>query len=132
MTNTFNSPGNYQIEVSGWGLDNSFFVERTDLLWSQTGEKCVLLRRALSERSMIFVRLLDSDSMKGSVPVAYQVSGVRPMDCNGQCEMRLEQLHPRLKAPNTRDRASYMAEDSLSTCEPRENTIQPEPEEILR
>jgi len=49
---------------------------------------------------MIFVRLLDLESKKSSVPVSFQVKAARAMDCNGQCEMRLEQLAPRIKAPN--------------------------------
>jgi hypothetical protein len=132
MADTFDSPGNYKIEVSGWGLDNSFFVEKTELLWSQTGDKYALLHRALPEGAMIFVRLLDSGSMRCSVPVAYQVEGVRPMDCNGLCEVRLSRLQPRSKAPNTGVSASYMREDSLNTCEPGENSTQLEPEEILQ
>ena len=51
-------PGNYRIEVSGWGLDAHLFVEETDLLWSQSGEKQMLLHRALPEGAIIFVRLL--------------------------------------------------------------------------
>jgi hypothetical protein len=132
MTDTLNSPGNYRIELSGWGADNNFFVERTDLLWSQTGEKYVLMRRELPEGAMVFVRLLDSDSKNNSVPVAYQVNQVRAMDCNGQCEMKLLPLRPRTKAPFGDTTASYMPEDLGSRCEPRENSTQQEPEEILR
>ena len=43
---------------------------------------------------MIFVRLLDSESDEGSVPVPFQVKAVRPMDCNGLCEMRLRANAP--------------------------------------
>jgi hypothetical protein len=132
MNDTFNSPGNYRIEVSGWGFDNRFFVEKTDLLRSQTGAKFVLLRRTLLKGTMIFVRLLASESMNRSAPIAYQVEDVRPMDCNGQCEMRLLQIHPRLKAPIDGAAASYKRGDSLDMREPRESSIQPEPEEILQ
>jgi hypothetical protein len=132
MADIFNFPGNYRIEVSGWGLDNSFFVEKTDLLWSQTGQKLVLLRRVLFKGTMIFVRLLTSESMEGSLPVAYQVADVRPVDCNGQCEMQLLRLHRRSKAPHSGGTASNVSEDSLSTCEPRESSTQLEPEEVLQ
>jgi len=30
---------NYRIEVSGWDLNDVFFVEKSDLLWSDGGEK---------------------------------------------------------------------------------------------
>jgi len=132
MTNTFNSPGTYRIEVSGWGLDNCFFDEKTEMLWSQTGDKYVLLHRTLLEGAMIFARLLDSEPKKCSVPVPFQIKSVRAMDCNGQCEMRLEQMTPRIKAPNRGVTASYRQEDSQSPCEPRENATQLEPEEILQ
>jgi hypothetical protein len=132
MADTLSFQGNYRIEVSGWGLDDSFFVEKTDLLWSSCGDKQVLLHRALHEGAMIFVRLLASESMKGSVPVAYQVNSVKPMDRDGRCEMQLRQLHPRTKAPNMGGSASHIAEDSFSGFEPRESSIQPEPEEVLQ
>jgi hypothetical protein len=137
MADKFNSPGNYRIEVSGWGLDDSFFVEKTELRWSPSGDKQVVWRRALTEGAMIFVRLPGSQSMKGSVPVAYQVKGIQPMNCEGSCEMQHRQMEPRSKvpyskAPNTRGSASYIPEDSFSACEPRESSIQIEPEEILQ
>jgi hypothetical protein len=49
------SQGNYRIEVSGLGLNDVFFVERTDLIWSEDGEKRLLLRHALSEGAVILV-----------------------------------------------------------------------------
>jgi len=132
MTNTFNSPGTYRIEVSGWGLDNCFFDEKTELLWSQTGDKYLLLHHTLVEGAMLFVRLLDLEPKKSSVPVPFQVKAVRAMDCNGQCEMRVEKLTPRIKAPNRGVTASYRQEDSQSPCEPSENATQLEPEESLQ
>ena len=121
MGNTLNYPGNYRIEVSGWGLDNIFFVEKTDLLWSQSGGKQVRLHHALPDGTIIFVRLVAPQSMNGSIPVAYQVEGIKPMDSNGQCEMRLLQLCPRKKAPIEGGTASYSVEDLLNTCEPSKN-----------
>ena len=132
MNNKLNSPGTYRIEDSGWGLDHCFFEEKTEMLWSQTGDKYVLLHRTLVEGAMIFVRLLDPESRKCPVPVPFQIKAVRAMDCNGQCEMRLEQLAPRIKAPHRGLAASYRQEDSQSPCEPRENATQLEPEEILQ
>ena len=97
MGNSFNSSGDYRIEISGWGLDNSFFAERTELLWTADGNKQVQVHRALPEGAIVFVRLLASEPSSGSVPVAYRVQSVVPMDCNGRCQMRLAQLHPRSK-----------------------------------
>lgn len=132
MDEQLNQQRNYRIEVSGWGLDNTFFVEMTNLHWLQDGGKQVRMHRALFEGAIVFVRLLSPESLRCSLPVAYRVDGVKPMDSIGQCEMHLEQLRPRTKAPNAAIAASYCIEDLLSTCEPRENSMQPEPEEVLQ
>lgn len=99
MDMTFNSPGSYRIEVSGWGLDSNFFVERTDLLWTPADEKKVQLHRALPEGAIVFIRLQVpvEESPNCSVPIAYQVKEVEPMDCVGLCLMKLTQLHPHSK-----------------------------------
>jgi len=97
MGNSFKASGDYRIEISGWGLDNSFFAEKTDLLWTPGGEKQVQLHRALQEGAMVFIRLLASESSREFVPVAYQVQDVEPMDCDGRFPMKLTQLHPRSK-----------------------------------
>jgi hypothetical protein len=132
MNDAMNHPGNYRIEVSGWGLDNTFFVEMTKLLWSEGGGKQVRLHRALPQGAIIFIRLLALESASGSLPVAYGIESAKPMDSNGECEMRLLQLRPRIKAPIQGVAASYVAEDLVRTCEPRESSMQPEPEEILQ
>jgi hypothetical protein len=132
MADIFNFPDNYRIEVSGWGLDNIFFEEKTDLFWSPSGGKRALLHRALPEGAMIFVRLLTAESRTRSVPVPYQVQDVRPMDCNGQCEMRLMRLYPRSKEPYTTESPSHISEGPLSASVPSENSAQLEPEEILQ
>jgi hypothetical protein len=89
MNKSIHSHCNFRIEISGWGLDNDFFAERTDLLWTADGEKRVQLHRALPEGAIVFIRLLASEPSRGSVPVAYQVQDVVAMDCNGKCQIRL-------------------------------------------
>lgn len=120
MGNTLNSAGDYRIEVSGWGLDNSFFVERTDLLWTNDGEKQVQLHRALPEGAIVFVRLLSPESSNGSVPLAYRVQQVVPMDCDGRCQMGLVQLHPRSKKSLGTHSASNDCEELRDECDVRE------------
>jgi hypothetical protein len=132
MGNSFNQPGDYRIEISGWGLDNSFFAERTDLLWTGEDEKQVQLHRALPEGAIVFVRLLASEPTSGSVPVAYQVQQVLPMDCTGRCRMRLAQLHPRSKESNSRKNASNGSEDSKRVCNVLEASEKLQHEEILQ
>ncbi len=132
MSKSFNSPGDFRIEISGWGLDNSFFVERTDLLWTADGEKHVQLHRALQEGAIVFIRLLSSEPSSGSVPVAYRVQGVVPMDCNGRCQMRLAQLRPRSKESLAGKNASNKTEDSQRECDVQEFEVELQHEEILQ
>lgn len=122
---------NYRIEVSGWGLNDAFFVEKTDLHWTERGERKLMLHHALPEGAVIFARLIAPETSYGSVPVAYQVEGVQPMNSNGLCEMRVRRLHPRSK-PHTWDRiASLSAEYSSKRCEEKQSSIEPELEEVL-
>ena len=122
----------FRIEVSGWGFDNEFFVEQTDLFWDRSGDKKVLLHHSSTEGGVVFVRLLLQDPMGNTLPVAYQVAAVRPMDCNGQLEVRLRRVHPRTKVSQTGHPASYASEDSQRLCEAKENSAQLKHEEILQ
>jgi hypothetical protein len=132
MGNSFNSPGDYRVEISGWGLDNSFFAERTNLRWTAEGEKQVQLHRALAEGAIVFVRLLSFEPSSGSVPVAYQVHSVVAMDRNGHCQMRLAQLHPRSKESLTKKSASNGSEDRKRACDVQEFELELQHEEILQ
>ena len=132
MSQSFNSSDDFRIEISGWGLDNGFFAERTDLLWTCDGEKHVQLHRALAEGAIVFIRLLASEPSSGSVPVAYRVEGVVPMDCTGRCQMRLAQLRPRLKESRAGENASNGSEDPKRVCDVQEFDEQLQHEEILR
>lgn len=132
MGNSFKSPGDYRIEISGWGLDNSFFVERTDLHWTAEGEKRVQMHRALAEGAIVFIRLLAPEPMSGSVPVAYRVQSVAPMDCNGRCHMGLSQMHPRSKESLVEKSASNQSEDRSRANNVHEFELELEHEEILQ
>ena len=116
MGNSFNSSGGYRIEVSGWGVDSKFFVEKADLLWTSAGEKKVQLHRSLQQGDVVFVRLLTSEVSNNCVPVAYRIGQVEQMDCNGRCQMMLTQMHPRSKEPGqesiTQEIASKDTEDA--------------------
>jgi len=131
MDGTATPQGNYRIEVSGWGLNDVFFVEKTDLLWSEGGEKRLLLHHALSDGAVIFVRLMAPETSSGLVPVAYQVENIKPMNSTGQCEMRLVQVHPRLRAHTRSNFASLSARCSSKSQGPMESSTQLELEEVL-
>jgi len=124
--------GDFRIEISGWGLDNDFFTERTDLQWAEDGEKQVLLHRALQEGTIVFVRLLSTEDFRGSVPVAYRVEGVQPMDCNGRCQVKLAQQHPRAKESSKGKVASNGLEGSRRACDVQELESRLRREEILQ
>jgi hypothetical protein len=136
MNDSKNTRGDYRIEISGWGLDSDFFIEGTELLWTSDGEKQVQLHRSLAEGSIVFVRLLASEPSSGSVPVAYQVEHVGPMDRNGKCLLKLAQLHARSRqsrraqpASNDPEGRSQWRTNEISTSE---TSTEFEPEEVLR
>jgi hypothetical protein len=131
MVNTAILSGNYRIEVSGWGLNDAFFVEKTELQWTEGADKKLLLRHAVPEGAVIFVRLMAPENSFGSVPVAYQVESVQPMNSFGLCEMNLLRLHPRSRAHSGREIASPSVGCSSKTYEPKESSSRPELEEVL-
>ncbi|MBZ5644291.1 MAG: hypothetical protein LAO19_16150 [Acidobacteriia bacterium] len=132
MDESVNFDDRFRIEVSGWGFDNDFFVEQTDLYWDRSGDKKVLLHHSPSVGGVVFVRLMLQDPLGNTLPVAYQVAAARPMDCNGQSEVRLRRVHPRTKVSQTGHPASYASEDGQRPCEAKENSAQLEHEEILQ
>jgi hypothetical protein len=92
----------------------------------------VQLHRALPEGAIVFVRLLASEPSSGSVPVAYQVQSVVPMDRNGRCQIRLAQLHPRSKESLAWKNASNGSEDRRRVCDVQEFELELQHEEILQ
>jgi hypothetical protein len=62
----------YRVEVSGWDVSHIFFVEKSELSWSEADGKQIALTRALTPGTMIFVRLLQATSADRSVAVPYQ------------------------------------------------------------
>lgn len=132
MNDTNNSHGDYRIEISGWGLDEGFFVERTELKWDATGEKQVQLHHAMGEGAIVFVRLLTFESANSSLPVAYQVQDVLPTDRHGRCIVSLSQLHPRGQVSFPAKAASNGVEDSQAACNAVEASDELQHEEILQ
>jgi hypothetical protein len=59
------------VEVSGWDISQSFFVEKPELEWNEENGKQITLSRALRKRTMLFVRLLQSTAPERCSPVAY-------------------------------------------------------------
>ena len=69
---------NYSVEVSGWDHSHVFFVERSELTWSEETGKLLTLSRRLPPRAMIFVRLLQSTGDERAFPVAYETEALSP------------------------------------------------------
>lgn len=112
----FHKPtGGYRIEVSGWGLDNNFFAESTDLLWLPNGDKKLKLHRALLEGAVVFVRLLNPGSSKDCASVPYRVDCIEPMDRSGRCQMKLKPVSQRSKESLLQESASKKMEEARET-----------------
>jgi hypothetical protein len=131
MSDKAHSSGSYRIEVSGWGLDECYFVEKTDLLWTEGNEKRLLLRHAVPDRAMVFIRLLVDGTPGDSVPVPYQVENLQPMNRIGLCEMRLLPLHPRAKTPEVDETAPQIAEVPTRGDDAGQDSPMAELEEVL-
>lgn len=63
--------GGYQVEVSGWDLNETFFVENSELSWDEKAGKRVGLRHMLDKESMVFIRLLQRSTIERTHPVPY-------------------------------------------------------------
>jgi hypothetical protein len=87
----------YRIEISGWDLDEKFFVEKTDLVWSEADKK-VRLRHALRKGSLVFVRLLGASTPASDYPLAYEITSVIYQPEARFYETSLTQVHPRINA----------------------------------
>ena len=49
----------YSVEVSGWDNNEDFFVEKTELHWSEQSGKHILLLRPIASGALVFLRMLD-------------------------------------------------------------------------
>jgi len=87
----------YHIEISGWDLAENFFVEKTELDWSEEHGKKVFVRHSVHDGAVVFVRLIHPKVSGQSLPVAYQVEEVAPPDASGMRALSLVQLRPRTK-----------------------------------
>ena len=86
----------YRVEVSGWDMQEVFFVEKAELAWDEKDGQRVRLSRPLRKGSVIFVRLIQSSDLAQSYPIAYEVNPIGP--AGGKlCDFRLIQIHPRLR-----------------------------------
>jgi hypothetical protein len=90
----------YSVEVSGWDVSESFFVETCELEWNEQSGKCVAMRRTLPEGAKVFVRLLQPLSTERSYPVVYEAhfASSQPDGCS-QFRLTAVLPPPRLVTP---------------------------------
>jgi len=83
----------YAVEVSGWDNNNDFFLEKTELHWSEQSEKHILLLRDIVSGSLVFLRLIDPINIDRVHPVPYRAE---PFDVTeaGQHRVRLLLARP--------------------------------------
>jgi hypothetical protein len=84
----------YRVETSGWDLDENFFVEKTDLDWTDE-EKTIRLQHAVRKGTVVFVRLMGLDDQEYSIPVAYQAASVTYRMHERCYDVSLMQMLPR-------------------------------------
>jgi hypothetical protein len=96
MDSQFDPVGNgYRVEVSGWDTAENFFVEKTILDWGPGQKGDIRLRSALSEGTVVFLRLLELLEGSGTYPIACRVVKVVDKDADGRTWFQLEQVRPR-------------------------------------
>ena len=78
----------YMVEVSGWDEHEDFFVEKTELQWSEQSGKHILLLRPIVSGSLVFLRLIDPMSLERVRPVPYRAEPFETTK-EGQCRVRL-------------------------------------------
>jgi len=86
--------GLYRVEVSGWDTNQAFFVEKSDLEWSEHAGKRVVLCNAVLDGAVVFLRLLQSLRADRSHPVPYEAEFVA-VTPEGQRQFQLHPLKPR-------------------------------------
>ena len=97
MSQGTKQPDTYGVEVSGWNMDENFFVEQSELEWSEAAHK-INLRHAVRKGSFVFVRLLGSGESCVShepVPVPYEVIRVDYLPDLRSYQTALSKITPR-------------------------------------
>ena len=97
MSEEVMTPISYRVETSGWDVDENFFVEKTNLEWTEE-EKTVRLQRAVRKGTVVFVRLMGRDVQEDAFPIAYQAASVTYRMHERCYDVSLIQMSPRMPA----------------------------------
>jgi hypothetical protein len=87
------------VEVSGWDQNNTFFVERSELLSDEFSTKYVALEHRIPNGSLIFLRTLQSFQMHRPSPIAFEVEFLGT-DSKGLQQFRLNDAQTRYSRLN--------------------------------
>ena len=85
----------YRVEVSGWDKNQTFFVEKSELEWSEESGKQLALTRAIPDGAVIFLRLIAAMSIDRADPVAYETEYLET-SLDGLHQFRLHPVSPRM------------------------------------
>ena len=84
----------YKVEISGWDNDENFFVEQTQLEWSEHNQKKIVLRHRLASGAMVFLRLAEPAKLPASLPIAFRAGRIQAGPVQNTSLIQLEQLWP--------------------------------------
>lgn len=84
----------YRVEVSGWDKSQTFFVEKSELIWNEESGKHVTLSSAVPDGSVVFLRLIQPLSSDRSQSVPYETEFLSALP-DGQNQFRLHPVNPR-------------------------------------
>ena len=87
-------PAPYPVEISGWDSNEDFFVEMTDLEWSEE-EKTIHVHHPVQQGALLFIRLVGISVRDGVCPVAYEAAAVKFQPQLLTYEISLRQILPR-------------------------------------
>jgi hypothetical protein len=91
-----NEAGGYRVEVSGWDANESFFVEKSTLVWSEKLGKRLALKSLVRIGAVLFVRLIQPLGGGSGFPVAYRAVEFGAGKSGERGMVTLEQLQPRM------------------------------------
>jgi hypothetical protein len=97
------SDNSYRVEVSGWNELESFFVERTSLLWDPSEGTQISLHSRIRDGAIVFVRLLQPVANGNAFPVAYRIRRIEGPDAEGNAKVWIEQMRPQLEKREPRE-----------------------------
>jgi hypothetical protein len=100
MSTELLAPPSFKVEISGWDLNEDFFVEKTELEWTEE-VKTIHVQHSVQQGTLVFIRLMGSSIVEVSCPVAYEAAAVNYLPQLLAYEISLKQIQPKThRAPH--------------------------------